>query len=231
MELDLEIPLVFELINSRNKEELASKLESWLPNELLELCKDLNAKDQSFVFAELDREQAYKTFELMDINMQIFLMDELRYRQLQLILNDMSADNRTALLEELDQDRLNNLIKLLTIKEKRVALSLLGYPEDSIGRLMTPDYIAVNQDWTVGQVINYIRKNGESSETLDVLYIVDNNGYLIDDIKLGDILLAKDDLQIHELLDGKFVWLNVTDDEEVAIKAFSNTNRVRYHYC
>jgi len=226
MELDLEIPLVFELINSRNKEELASKLESWLPNELLELCKELNAKDQSFVFAELDREQAYKTFELMDINMQILLMDELRYRQLQLILNDMSADNRTALLEELDQDRLNNLVKLLTIKEKRVALSLLGYPEDSIGRLMTPDYIAVNQDWTVGQVINYIRKNGESSETLDVLYIVDDNGYLIDDIRLGDILLAKDDLQIHELLDGKFVWLNVTDDEEVAIKAFSNTNRV-----
>ena len=98
MELDLEIPLVFELINSRNKEELASKLESWLPNELLELCKDLNAKDQAFVFAELDREQAYMTFELMDINMQILLMDEVRYRQLQLILNDMSADNITALL-------------------------------------------------------------------------------------------------------------------------------------
>ena len=226
MEIDLEKPVVFELIESRDKERLAAKLENWLPSELVELCRDLNAEEQAFVFGELDRDQAYQTFELMDLNMQILLMDELRNRQLQLILNDMSADNRTALLEELDTDQLNKLVKLLTTKEKRVALSLLGYPEDSIGRLMTPDYIAVIKDWTVAQVIRFIRRNGENSETLDVIYIVDENGYLMDDIRLGDILLANDDTQIAELLDGKFVSLNVTDDEEVAIKAFTNTNRV-----
>jgi magnesium transporter len=102
----------------------------------------------------------------------------------------------------------------------------LGYPEDSIGRLMTPDYIAVNQDWTVRETLDYIRRVGEKSETLDVLYIVDDMGYLIDDIKVGDILIAEDGVPVKDLLDGKYTSLLVTDDEEVAVKSFSTTNRV-----
>lgn len=226
MEIEVEKPVIYALIEERNKELLEEKLESWLPNELEELCQDLNAHEQALVFSVIDREQAYQTFELLDLNAQVLLLDVLRNRQVQLILNDMSADNRTALLEQLESEMLNKLLKLLTQKERRVALSLLGYPEDSIGRLMTPDYVAVNQDWTVREVLDYIRRFGEKSETLDVIYIVDDMGYLIDDIKVGDILLAEDEIPVKELLDGKYTSLLVTADEEVAVKAFSNTNRV-----
>jgi magnesium transporter len=217
---------VIGLIDDRNLEVLRDKLENWLPDELAELCKALSPQEQAIVFSELDREKSYQTFELLDLNMQILLMDELRSRQIQLIMNDMSADNRTALLEELDPERLNKLLKLLTQKERRVALSLLGYPEDSIGRLMTPDYIAVNKDWTIAEVISYIRTHGENSETLNVVYIVDSMGYLIDDLRVSDILLADDDVVVSEILDGRYQSLLVTADEEVAVKAFSNTNRV-----
>lgn len=226
MEFRQEVSLIESLIGQQDKPALEKKLESWLPNELAELCLELNTQDQVLVFSVIDREQAYQTFELLDLNAQVLLIDALRYRQLQLILNDMSADNRTALLEQLDAEQLNKLLKLLTQKERRVALSLLGYPEDSIGRLMTPDYIAVNQDWTVREVLDYIRRVGERSETLDVIYIVDDTGYLIDDIKLGDILLAEDEVPVRDLLDGKYTALLVTSDEEVAIEAFSNTTRV-----
>jgi magnesium transporter len=226
MEFRQEVSLIESLIGQQDKPALEKKLESWLPNELAELCLELNTQDQVLVFSVIDREQAYQTFELLDLNAQVLLIDALRYRQLQLILNDMSADNRTALLEQLDAEQLNKLLKLLTQKERRVALSLLGYPEDSIGRLMTPDYIAVNQDWTVREVLDYIRRVGERSETLDVIYIVDDTGYLIDDIKLGDILLAEDEVPVRDLLDGKYPALLVTSDEEVAIEAFSNTTRV-----
>lgn len=226
MEMEFEKSEVIALIEGNNKELLRDKLENWLPGELIELCREISHQEQAIVFNELDREQAYQTFELMDLNMQILLLDELRSRQIQLILNDMSADNRTALLEELDSERLNKLLKLLTQKERRVALSLLGYPEDSIGRLMTPDYVAVNRDWTIAEVIRYIRKYGENSETLNMVYIVDDQGYLIDDLRVSDILLADDAVVVSEILDGKYQSLLVTDDEEVAVKAFSNTNRV-----
>jgi magnesium transporter len=226
MDMEIAKAEIIALIEDNNKELLREKLETWLPGELTELCREVSHHEQAIIFNELDREQSYQTFELMDLNMQILLMDELRSRQIQLILNDMSPDNRTALLEELDTERLNKLLKLLTQKERRVALSLLGYPEDSIGRLMTPDYVAVNRDWTIEEVIRYIRKTGENSETLNMVYIVDDQGYLIDDLRVSDILLADDAVVVSEILDGKYQSLLVTDDEEVAVKAFGKTNRV-----
>jgi magnesium transporter len=226
MDFEIAKTEIFDLIERKDKEVLREKLESWLPEELASLCRELSHQEQAIVFNELDREQSYQTFEMLDLNIQILLMDELRSRQIQLIMNDMSPDNRTALLEELDSEQLNKLLKLLTQKERRIALSLLGYPEDSIGRLMTPDYVAVNRDWTIAEVIRYIRKTGENSETLNVVYIVDDQGYLIDDLRVSDILLADDAVVVGEILDGKYQSLLVTDDEEVAVKAFSNTNRV-----
>lgn len=226
MENQIAKSQLFELIESRSVEALEEFLNGWLPEELVDVCKELDIDEQLFLFNSIDREQACLTFEGLEFDMQEVLIDELRPRQLQLILNDMSADNRTALLENLDTERLNKLLKLLTQSERRVALSLLGYPENSIGRLMTPEYIAVNKEWSIQHVLNYIRTNGEKSETLDVIYIVDEKGYLIDDIRVGEILLADVDTQIKELLDGKFSALIVTDDEEVAINAFSKSGRV-----
>lgn len=226
MQPEIEKPIIIELIESGDKDLLEEKLESWLPQELADLCEDINVTDQALVFSVIDREQAYQTFEELEFGSQVELLNELRFRQVQLILNDMSPDNRTAFLEQLDPDHLNKVLKLLTQKERRVALSLLGYPEDSIGRLMTPDYVAVNQDWTVKQIIDFIRSHGESSETLDVIYIVDEKGYLVDDIRIGDVLLANDHIPVKDILDGKYVSLLVTDDEEVAIKIFGKSNRV-----
>ena len=219
-------PIVIKLLEKGDIENLEEQLENWLPQELAELCSELSSAEQAIVFNVIDREQAYQTFEELEFSIQVDLLDELRFRQVQLILNDMSPDNRTAFLEELEPERLNKLLKLLTQKERRVALSLLGYPEDSIGRLMTPDYVAVNQEWTVKQIIDYIRSHGENSETLDVIYIVDEKGYLVDDIRIGDLLLAEDDIPVKEILDGKYISLLVTDDEEVAVKIFKKSNRV-----
>ncbi|MEP7265021.1 MAG: magnesium transporter [Bacteroidota bacterium] len=226
MELNTSKEEIVELIHRRDKDALKDQLESLLPEELAELSQDLSTEDQVLIFNIIDREQACFTFELLEFDIQESLIDELRPRQVQLILNDMSADNRTALLEQLDEVRLNKLLKLLTQNERRVALSLLGYPEDSIGRLMTPEYIAVRSEWTIQQVLDYIRNNGEKSETLDVIYIVDEKGYLVDDIRVGEILLAETDTIIGAIVDGKFTSLHVTDDEEVAINVFSRSGRV-----
>ncbi|NNC84522.1 MAG: magnesium transporter, partial [Bacteroidia bacterium] len=226
MEQELDIAAAQQLLEANDHLGLESLFENWLPADIAEVIPDANAEQRVLIFKVLDRDPAFQTFELLDIPTQQELLDQLLPRQLKLIMNDMSADDRTELLENLDSETLNRILTLLTSNERIKALSLLGYPEESIGRLMTPDYVAVQSDWTVGDVFNYIRKYGETSETLNVVYVVNNRGKLIDDIKTADMLLSPLDTKIEEIMDDTFVALNVTDDEEEAIQMFKKYTRV-----
>lgn len=219
-------PEIQYLLDTRDKPGLKNTLLDWQPNDIADLLNQLEEDQLLMVFKAIDREQSFAAYELLDINFQISLLDLLPNKLVTLILNDMSPDKRTALLAELDHEMLNKHLTLLTQKERAVALSLLGYPENSIGRLMTPDYIAVGAHWTVQDVLNYIRKYGENSETLNVIYIVDERGVLIDDIKVRELLLATTSEKLSDIMDGKFTSLSVLDDEEVAVNAFTKYNRV-----
>ena len=217
---------LIELIEQQDFNAVKELVEEFSVHELIDLIPDLQPNEQLLLFRALDRDPACQVFENLEVNLQEELLDILPTRTLQLILNDMPPDKRTQLLEELPVDKLNRQLKILTPKERDVAISLLGYPENSIGRLMTPDYIAIRSDWTVEHVLDHIREHGEDKETLNVLYIVDDKGKLIDDIRVREILLNAPDVAIKDLSDGKFIALNVTDDEEVAINIFKQHNRV-----
>ncbi|RPJ86430.1 MAG: magnesium transporter, partial [Acidobacteria bacterium] len=117
------------------------------------------------------------------------------------------------------------MLALLSPSERAIAVSLLGYPEGSIGRRMTPDYVRVRPEWPVELVIEHIRRHGRDSETLSLLYVIDNNGVLIDDLRIRRVLLADPKTKIGELLDYRFVALKATDDQETAIEVFRNEDR------
>jgi magnesium transporter len=118
------------------------------------------------------------------------------------------------------------LIKLLTPEERRVAQSLLGYPEGSIGRLMTPDFIAVHDDWTVKEVLDHVREFGHDSETLNVIYVVDERGKLIDDLRMREFLLRPLEAKVSDFRDRVFVALKVNDSQEEALNSFRKYDRV-----
>jgi magnesium transporter len=214
------------LLQSGDHAALKQEVAKMLPDELVHLLQEVPEGMQVLLFRNMEREKAAQTFDLLDVAQQKDLLDVLPHRQVALILNDIAPDVRTALLEELSPELINKHLRLLTQSERTVALKLLGYPENSIGRLMTPDYIALKQDWTVTQVLDYIREHGAGSETLDIFYIVDEKGKLIDDIKVGELLLADPSTKVKDISDGKFISLSVTADEEVAINEFKTYNRV-----
>jgi magnesium transporter len=141
------------------------------------------------------------------------------------ILNEMSPDDRTALLEELPSAAARQLIRLLTPEERHVATALLGYPEDSVGRLMTPDFIQVKEDWTVQHVLDYVRQYGRDSETLNFVYVVDDRGKLIDDVRMREFLLRPLTAKVSEIRDQSFVALNVTDSQQDALNIFRRYDR------
>jgi magnesium transporter len=165
-------------------------------------------------------------FKILDIAQQKDIIKELPTAKTAELLNDLPADDRTDFLEELPKAVIRDLIKLLEPEERKITLSLLGYPDDSVGRLMTPDYVYVFAHNTIADVFATIRKVAKNTETIDVIYIIDENGALVDDVKIRDVILATPDKLISEIVDGRVVSLNVNDDQEHASQVFKMNNRV-----
>lgn len=170
--------------------------------------------------------RAASVFKILDIAQQSRIVKELPSFKTAELLNELPADDRTDFMEELPKEVIRDLIKLLDPEERKVTLALLGYPEDSVGRLMTPDYVFVYEQNTVEEVFSTIRKFGKNSETIDVIYVINETGELVDDIKIRDVILASPEKKIHEILDGRVVALNVNDDQEHASQVFKMNNRV-----
>jgi len=117
------------------------------------------------------------------------------------------------------------LLAMLTPAERAVASKLLGYPEGSIGRLMTPHYVSVREHWTIREVLDHIRTHGQDSETLNVVYVIDEQGMLIDDIRSREFLLSPLDKRVGELMDRRFVALKANDDQQQAVALFRQYDR------
>jgi magnesium transporter len=181
---------------------------------------------ESQIIGNLSIHRASSTFKILDVPTQKRVIQELPAFKTAELLNDLSADDRTSFLEELPSEVVKELIKTLDPEERKITLALLGYPESSVGRLMTPDYIAVQKNWTVREVIDHIREVGKDSETIDVIYVVDDKGIFIDDVRIREIILANPDKKIEDVIDYRYIALNVNDDQETASEAFKMNNRV-----
>ena len=153
------------------------------------------------------------------------MIRELPEAELSRLLNGMSPDDRTALLEREPPDEIERLLMLLGPEEQRIARSLLSYGSGTVGRLMTPDFVAIKRDWTIAQVLDHIRRFGKDSETLNVVYVTDEDHRLIDDIRIREILLAMPDRKVESLMDERFVALSVTDEESEAVGLFRKYDR------
>ena len=226
MVVQLIYPEIKELIQNRDFLTLRDILIEWDPSELAELISEVKEEDQVIIFRLLPRDLATKTFEYLELDVQENLLKAMGQEQVANILNDMSPDDRTALFEELPAEVTKQLLMLLSPVERSIALTLLGYPESSVGRLMTPDYIAVKKDWSIKEVLDYIRENGKNSETLNIIYVVDDKNQLIDDIRIREILLAPLESKISDIMDENFIALKATDDQEVALELFKKYDRV-----
>src|SRR5450432_10134 len=181
---------------------------------------------ESQILANMSMHRAAMVFKILDLPTQKNIIHALPPLKTAELLNELPADDRTSFLEELPNEVVKELIKTLDPKERKVTLALLGYPESSVGRLMTPDYIAVPLDWTVTQVLQQIRDVGKDSETIDVIYVVDEKGIFIDDVRIREIILASPDKKMGEVIDYRYISLNVNDDQEVAYETFKMNNRV-----
>src|SRR4029077_14950949 len=218
-------PEIRSLIDARDFNGLRQLFKEWPPADVADVILDLPEDDQVIIFRVLPAALAADVFEYIGIEEQQGLLKAMAHYQVVAILNEMSPDDRTALLEELPSEAARQLIKLLTPEERHIAQALLGYPEGSVGRLMTPDFIAIHEDWTVQHVLDFIREFGRDSETLNIIYVVDDHNRLIDDVRIREFLLRPLTTKVSEIRDRNFVSLKVTDSQEEALNLFRKYDR------
>jgi len=219
------LPEIGELVQNRDFATLKEIFEEWHPSELADAVADLHENDRAIVFRLLPKDKAAETFEYLDLDIQKSLLRALGHEEVGAILNEMSPDDRTAFLQELPGPIVKQLIDLLSPSERFVARTLLGYPAESVCRLMIPEYISVPRDWTVKEVLDHVRSHAKDIETLDFIYVTDQNGKLIDDIRMRDFLVAPLDSRVSELMDESFVHLTAADTQENAVQIFKQYDR------
>src|ERR1035438_4103260 len=165
-----------ESIASADLEAIRNRLADWMGLEVADEIRLLSAAEQAVVIRVLPRDRAAATFGILDREMQESLLKALGQAEVASILNDMAPDDRTGLLDECPAEVTKSLLALLSPEQRRLALSLLGYARGSVGRLMTPHYVAIKAGWPVQAGLDHIRRVGRDSETLSMLYVVGEDG-------------------------------------------------------
>ena len=220
------LPEQFEIfIKTEDKLRIREFLDDQNISDVVELVYEF-PEYESQVIANMSINRAASVFKLLDLSTQKTIIQELPANTTAALLNELPADDRTDFLEELPGNVVRELIKLLDPDERKITLSLLGYPENSIGRLMTPDYVYVYPGNTIEEVFTTIRKHGKDSETINVIYVINDKGELLDDIRIRDFILNAPDKKVSELMDDRFIALHPEDDQETAGKIFKMNNRV-----
>ncbi len=214
-----------DLIAHRRFEPLKARLAAGQVADVAEAIDRLPPEQEAVAFRLLDKERAGDVFEYLSFDAQEHLLHTLSDADAAAVLEEMSADDRTALLEDLPGKVTARLLNLLSPEERRRAVQLLGYPEDTVGRLMTPDYVRVKADWTVAEALAHVRRFGSDSETLNVVYVTGAGRVLIDDLRIRQLLTVDPDARIEALMDHEFVALRVDEDQEDAVAVFRRHDR------
>lgn len=225
MALEILKEQVEALLESGDRKELHEFLDHQNISDVADLIDELPDYDSQIITA-MSVHRAASVFKILDLNAQKNIIKTLPPTVTASLLNELPPDDRTDFLEELPSNAVRELIKLLDNEERKITLSLLGYPENSVGRLMTPDYVYVYENNTVHQVLDTIRRVGKNSETIDVIYVINEKGELLDDIRIREFILASPEMKVKELMDNRVISLNAYQDQEEAAEVFRMNNRV-----
>jgi len=214
------------IIEGRDFPALQQMLKHWSPPTAAALIEGLPVEQQAIAFRVLPRDLAADVFEYLPLEAQEPLLKAMAREEVAKLLNEMAPDDRTALLDELPATVTQHLLQLLTSEERSVAVTLLGYPEGSIGRLVTPHYVRVRPDWTMAYVLDHIRRYGHDSETLSIVYVIDDRGRLTGEIPIRKILLLPPETRVAEVTEQLVAALRATDTQESAVPVFQREDRI-----
>jgi len=209
-------PEITDLIEHNDWINLKNVISDWPAPDIADLLRYLDGKDSVILFRLLPKSIASDVFAKLGITEQEELINKIGNSELEKLILNTPYDDRTDLFEDLPGRLTQRILNILPVKERVKSLELLGYPKMSVGRLMTPDYIAVRSNWNVSKAIDHIRKRGQDAETFEIIYVIDDEWKLLDDIPLRKFILAEPDQLVHDIMDHTFICIEAKQDQEQA---------------
>jgi magnesium transporter len=202
---------------ARRWDDLRSFLAEQGVPEIADLLRELTTPERGVLFRLVPRHLASEVFSALDAELRDKLLKDLTDEETRQLLADLTPDDRTQVLEELPGQVTQRLLNLLGPEDLREARWLLGYPEQSAGRLMTPEYVALRARWTIAQALEHVRAKGPGSETLDVLYVTDTAWRLLGVVPLRQLILSAPTATVEQVMQPVEVRLSPFDDREHAV--------------
>jgi magnesium transporter len=215
-----------ELIEAKDWVALKEVLNDVPSADIADLLIELPGEVAIVVFRLLKKPIAADVFAELPTSKGVELLELFNKQQLSDVMINLEPDEQVSILEELPGHLTQRVMNSIDREDKKQLKKLLGYPEESVGRLMTPRYVKVKSDWTIERSMDHIRKYGETAETINVIYVVDDKEHLIDDLRITHLILAEQDQKIETLMDRSFEALSVNDDQEEAVKMLAKYDRV-----
>jgi magnesium transporter len=217
---------VAALLAKKDFAGLKAKLAPWLPSDVAPHLAELPVEQLAALFRGCSKELSAAVFAYVAPRPRTNLLKMLTQPQVATLLRELPSDDRTAFLNELPLDLALQLLSLLSPEERKAAQELMAYPEHSVGRMMTLDFVAVRPEWTVREALAYVRAHGFDRETLNMVYVTDEAGMLLDDVRVRRFLLADPETKVGALMDGNYATLAPADDREKALQVFRKFDRV-----
>lgn len=196
------------------------------PAEVARLLQSFTNEETINTFLSLPEELQVRTFSYFDHVIQLGIMEELPKPQISNILNNLESNERVAFFDTLDGVEVTEYLNLLNDKNRLATYDLLGYPEKSVARLINTQFTTVRKEWTLGQAVEHIRRFYTDTPAANVIFVVDNNGKLVDDLAIRKLILNDQTKKIEDIMDGFYVKLDIQDSIEDAIQKFKEYDRV-----
>ncbi len=218
-------PDLKELIVERRFVDLRAALRELDPADVADILTEMEPEDAALAFRVLKRDVAAEAFTYLEGDLQERLIEELGAERSMRLLEDMDPDDRVAFLDELPAEVATRLINALSPENRRVTQAMLGYPPESVGRMMTPDYVRVDAAWTAAHAIEHVRKHGRDAETIHWIYAIGPDGRLVGDLHIRRLLLADLETPIDTLCEKRPPALRASDDREEAVRVMGRYDR------
>jgi magnesium transporter len=207
-----------EYFENQDWRALKQNITEWQPQDIADFIEGLSPRDRVILFRLLPRDLATEVFENLEAEAQEKFLESFSDAEAAPILEEMSPDDRTELLEELPDRVTRRVLRLLSNEERKLARSLLAYPEDSVGRLMTPDFVKVRKNWTCLQALKHLRWIAIDKETIYYLYVVNDDNQLTGVVSLKSVVLAMQEQTLSELAEEEPIHVHTNVDQEEAAK-------------
>ena len=212
--------LIQELIKEKKFTELKAQLKEMKSADISDILDNLSKEEAVIVFRLLTKSKAGMAFSYMETDMREKLIDDLTDKELKNVLDELFMDDTVDLIEEMPSNVVTRILKSVNSNDRKIINELLKYPDDSAGSIMTTEFIDLRENMTIEDALERIREIGIDTETIYTCYVLEPNRILKGIISIKDLLLAKEDSLISDIMETNIISVNTLEDQEEVAKKF-----------